>query len=144
MSPVTHFFAGWLLANTTPLRKRDKALVVGAGVAPDLDGLGIIPELLTRNSSHPLLWFSEYHHSLHTLTFALAVSLAAWLISAGENFSLGPKIQGRPPWSRPWTAASLAFLSFHVHLLCDLAGSRVPTVITGPSHISNRFPTRCS
>jgi len=35
---------------------------------PDLDGLGIIPELLTRNSSHPLLWFSLYHHSLPLLS----------------------------------------------------------------------------
>lgn len=132
MSPVTHFFAGWLLASTTPLSRRDKSLVVAAGVAPDLDGLGIVPELLTRNSSHPLLWFSEYHHSLHTLAFALAVSLAAGLISAGANFTLGPNIQGRPLWSRPWTTALLAFLSFHLHLLCDLAGSRGPDGYSWP------------
>jgi len=63
MSPVTHFFAGWLLASVSPagrlttLTRREKALVVAAAVAPDLDGLGIVPELLTRNTSHPLLWF---------------------------------------------------------------------------------------
>jgi inner membrane protein len=77
MSPVTHFFAGWLLASVSPagrptaLTRREKALVVAAAVAPDIDGLGIIPELLTRNTSHPLQWFSEYHQSLHTLAFAL-------------------------------------------------------------------------
>ena len=64
MSPVTHFFAGWLLASVSPtgrpttLTRREKALVVAASVAPDIDGIGIIPELLTRNTSHPLLWFS--------------------------------------------------------------------------------------
>ena len=79
MSPVTHFFAGWLLASVSPtgrpttLTRREKALVVAAAVAPDIDGLGIVPELLTRNTSHPLLWFSEYHHSLHTLAFALGL-----------------------------------------------------------------------
>jgi len=126
MSPVTHFFAGWLLAAATPLRRREKAVVVAAGVAPDLDGLGIIPELLTRNSSHPLLWFSEYHHSLHTLAFALAVSLAVWALSARSYSAGGPGAQDRDLQSRPWITAMLAFLSFHLHLLCDLAGSRGP------------------
>src|SRR5207342_564565 len=86
MSPVTHFFAGWILASAFPagrptsLTRREKTLVVAAAVAPDLDGAGLLPELLTRNSSHPLLWFSQYHHSLHTLAFALVCTLAAYLI----------------------------------------------------------------
>src|ERR1043166_104825 len=102
MSPVTHFFAGWLLASVSPtgrpttLTRREKALVVAAAVAPDIDGLGIIPELLTRNTSHPLLWFSEYHHSLHTLAFALLFTLAGYLIAGPlANFTFGPSIQGR-------------------------------------------------
>jgi hypothetical protein len=126
MSPITHFFAGWLVAGATSLRRREKALVVAAGMAPDLDGLGILPETLTRHSSHPLLWFSEHHHSLHTLTFALGVTVIAWLLSASGNFTLGPKIQGRPVETRPWTTALLCFLSFHLHLLGDLVGSRSP------------------
>jgi inner membrane protein len=87
MSPVTHFFAGWLLASVSPtgrpttLTRREKALVVAAAVAPDIDGIGIVPELLTRNTSHPLLWFSQYHHSLHTLAFALACTLAAYIVA---------------------------------------------------------------
>src|SRR6476646_9479948 len=95
MSPVTHFFTGWLLASVSPtgrptaLTRREKALVVAAAVAPDIDGLGIIPELLTRNTSHPLLWFSQYHHSLHTLAFALVCTLAAYVIA-------GPLANGRP------------------------------------------------
>jgi len=48
MSPVTHFLAGWVLAGATSLSRRDKALVVAAAIAPDVDGLGAIPELLTR------------------------------------------------------------------------------------------------
>jgi len=133
MSPVTHFFAGWLLASVSPtgrpttLTRREKALVVAAAVAPDIDGLGIVPELLTRNTSHPLLWFSQYHHSLHTLAFALVCALAAYIL-AGQlaNFTFGPSIQGRPLPTHPWLTALLVFISFHLHLLCDLIGARGP------------------
>lgn len=126
MSPVTHFLAGWVVAGATSLRRREKAAIVAAAVVPDLDGLGAIPELLTRNSAHPLLWFSQYHHALHTLVFALVVTLAAFLLSVSMNSTFGPNIQGHFIASRPWTTALLAFVSFHLHLLCDLAGSRGP------------------
>ena len=133
MSPVTHLFAGWLLAAVSPtghpttLTRREKALVVAAAVAPDIDGLGIVPELLTRNTSHPLLWFSQYHHSLHTLAFALVCTLAAYLIAGPlAAFSLGPSIKGRPVPSHPGLTALLVFISFHLHLLCDLIGARGP------------------
>jgi inner membrane protein len=109
MSPVTHFFTGWVFANCFNLGHRDRALVTLACVAPDLDGLGIIPELLTRNSAHPLLWFSLYHHSLHNLMFALVIAAVA--------FALGVKKR---------KTGLLAFLSFHIHLFEDVLGSRGP------------------
>ncbi len=133
MSPVTHFFAGWLvaasadLAGPSPLTRREKALIVAAAVAPDLDGLGIIPELLTRHSSHPLLWFSQYHHSLHTLAFALVCTLLAFVLTRPwHGFAFGPAIRGRELPASPWLTAALVFLSFHLHLFCDLIGARGP------------------
>jgi len=133
MSPVTHFFAGWMLASVFPagspttLTRREKALVVAAAVAPDLDGIGIVPELLTRNTSHPLLWFSQYHHSLHTLVFALVCTVTAYIIAGPlTNFTFGPSIKGRPLPSNPRLTAFLVFVSFHLHLLCDLIGARGP------------------
>jgi hypothetical protein len=109
MNPITHFLSGWALANTAPLERRDRAIVTLACVIPDIDGAGIIPEFLTRNSSHPLTWGSEYHHCLHTLPFAVFVSAAA--------FALAKR--------RPLTAV-LALLSFHLHLFEDILGSRGP------------------
>jgi inner membrane protein len=109
MSPVTHFFTGWVFANCFDLGKRDRALVTLACVAPDIDGLGIIPELLTRNSAHALLWFSLYHHSLHHLAFALVIAMVAFALGAEK-----------------WKTAFLALLSFHLHLFEDLLGSRGP------------------
>jgi len=109
MSPVTHFLFGWMVANSTPLSRRDRGLVAVAGVIPDADGLGVIPEILTRGSAHPLPWFTLYHHTLHNLTFAVLVALLAAAIA-----------------QRRWKTAALVFLSFHLHLLCDLAGARGP------------------
>jgi inner membrane protein len=109
MSPVTHFFTGWVFANCVKLNRRDRAIVTLACVAPDLDGLGIVPELLTRNSTHPLLWFTLYHHSLHTLSFALACSILAFILA-----------------TQRWKTALLALLSFHIHLFEDILGSRGP------------------
>ena len=98
-----------MVANLAKLDRKDRAIVTLACVAPDIDGLGIIPELLTRNSSHPLMWFTLYHHSLHTLAFALVVAVVSFVLA-----------------SQRWKAAELALLSFHLHLLEDLAGSRGP------------------
>lgn len=133
MSPVTHFFAGWLVAAAADvvrpgsLTRRDKALIVAAAVAPDLDGLGIVPEILTRHSSHPLLWFSQYHHTLHNLAFALVCAAVAFLIAGPlRGFAFGPAIRGRQLPSHPWLTSLLVLLSFHLHLLCDLLGSRGP------------------
>lgn len=111
MSPVTHFLLGWVAANASSATSRkERALITLAGVAPDVDGLGIIADLLTRNSEHPLDWFSQYHHVLgHNLGFGL-------LLTAFAVFMAERKLQ----------TAALVFCSFHLHLLCDLVGSRSP------------------
>jgi len=117
MSPVTHFLVGWLVANIPSaggpraIGRRERAAIALAGVAPDLDGLGAIPEVLTKHSSHPLLWFTEYHHVLgHNLMFALVVAGVCYAVARRQR----------------WLTALLAFVSFHLHLLGDLVGARGP------------------
>jgi inner membrane protein len=112
MSQVTHFLTGWVFANCARLDRRDRALVTLACVASDVDGLGIVLQLLTRNSLHPLLWFF-YHHSLHSLVFALVI--------AGVSVMLA---------HQRWKTGLLAFVSFHLHLVEALAG---------PTDTSGRF-----
>jgi inner membrane protein len=111
MSPVTHFLTGWVFANCFKLQRKERAIVALACVAPDVDGLGILPELLTRNSAHPLMWFSLYHHSLHNLAFALVVAGVAFALAAQKC---------------RWKTGFLALLSFHLHLFEDVLGSRGP------------------
>src|SRR3954451_18839451 len=111
MSPITHLFIGWAVANTAPsLEKRDRALITWASVVPDLDGLGIVAERLTQNSARPLNWWSDYHHILgHNLGFAILVSVTAAIFAK-------QKIK----------ATLLVTISFHLHLLADLIGARGP------------------
>jgi hypothetical protein len=111
MSPITHFFMGWVVANAAPsLNRRERAIVTLASVVPDADGLGIAVEKLTQNSAHPLNWWSEYHHVLgHNLGFALVVTVVA-AIFANQKLK----------------TSLLVFLSFHLHLLADLVGARGP------------------
>ena len=111
MSPITHFLVSWALVGASGLKRRERAAVALAGVAPDLDGIGIVPEILTRESSHPLPWFSEYHHVLgHNIGFAIAVTIAGFLFARAQR----------------WKTAALVFLSFHLHLLGDIVGARGP------------------
>jgi inner membrane protein len=112
VSPITHFLAGWILANGAGEQRRDRALVAIAGVMPDADGLGIVAELLTRNTAHPLNWWSEYHHVLgHNLGFALLTTAAALALATKTN---------------RWRTAMLVLVSFNLHLVCDLVGARGP------------------
>jgi len=111
MSPITHFFMGWAVANSAPsLSKRERAMVTWASVVPDLDGLGIIADRLTRNSSHPLNWWGNYHHTLgHNLGFAIVVAAIAGIFATQRLKTM-----------------LLVLLSFHLHLLADLVGARGP------------------
>lgn len=111
MSPVTHFLVGWMVANVPRgIGRRERAAIALAGVAPDIDGLGAIVEVATRHSAHPLTWFSDYHHILHNLLFALVVAAVALAVARRQR----------------WLTAALALLSFHLHLLGDIVGARGP------------------
>ena len=110
MNPITHFLTGWLVANTVPLNRRERAVVTLASVAPDIDGIGIVAEVLTRESENSLTWWSDYHHVLgHNLAFGLMLAVGSFLLA-----------------TKRWKTAVLACLSFHLHLLCDLTGGRGP------------------
>ena len=111
MSPVTHYLVSWLAANSsTRLDRRERITITAAGIISDLDGIGIIAEYLTSQSGHPLLWWSEYHHVLgHNLVFGIIFSLIAAFWATQRLLTFG-----------------LACLSFHLHLLGDLMGSRGP------------------
>ena len=110
MSPITHFLAGWTIANSADLNPKERAAVTVAGIIPDIDAAGIIVEKLTLGSDQPLLWWTKYHHILsHNVGFGLFISAVVFVIA-----------------KKKWTATGLAVLSFHLHLLGDVIGARGP------------------
>jgi inner membrane protein len=111
MSPLTHLLASWIVAAKTTDNPRDRTLVTLAGVAPDVDGLGLFVDMATgRFATEKLYYYPEYHHWLtHGLPAALAFSI---MFAAFAR--------------RRWRVFFLSLLTFHLHLLCDLLGSRGP------------------
>lgn len=111
MSPVTHLFIGWLTANTAQVNRRERIIITLAGIAPDMDGLVIVGDFLAKKNTEQLELWSTYHHVLgHNMGFAILVLLTAYLLARGRKI----------------ITAFLAGISFHLHLLGDLIGSRGP------------------
>jgi hypothetical protein len=108
---VEHFFIGWCIAIGAPsLDRRERGLITAAAVIPDLDGLGAIVEIPTRNTNHPLLWWTDYHHVLaHNVGFAIIVTVVVFALA-----------------KQRWLTASLAAIAFHSHIAGDIIGARGP------------------
>jgi membrane-bound metal-dependent hydrolase YbcI (DUF457 family) len=106
---VTHFLAGWALAESTPLKPRDRAWVTWASVAPDLDGAGLFVDWGNKLLGRPeTAYYETWHHALgHSGVAALLVAACAFA------------------WSIDRVKTTLLVLvSFHLHLLMDILGSR--------------------
>jgi hypothetical protein len=109
MSPITHFMVGWVGLERFHASNRDKALVVCAGLAPDVDGLGIVVDFATRTLGLPETDYYQSFHRMYGHGLPAAVLLSALVGMCGVN-----KIR----------VALCTFISIHLHLLCDLLGSR--------------------
>ena len=114
MSPVVHLIGSWLVASATTNNSRDRKLVTLAGVLPDADGFGIIPDVIGSwysDKECTFYYYQHYHHLLlHGWPGAIAISVLLTFF-------------GR----QRWRVLLLCLLTFHLHLLCDLVGSRGPS-----------------
>ena len=134
MNPITHFLTGWLVAESAPLRPRERAAVTIAAVIPDIDGLGYVPEWLTMDGPNRLRWYTDYHHELtHNLMFGVIVSASCFFISRyAQNSDLNKEYPqalveekvAASPRARPLLTAALAFLSVNSHFIGDVLGGR--------------------
>jgi LexA-binding, inner membrane-associated putative hydrolase len=113
MSPETHLFASWIIAAKTTRNLRDSRLVTLAGILPDADGLGLIVDMFTNwRGGWQSSLYAQYHHFLLHGAFGAIVIAGTLAFFARDR----------------WRVLLLALLTFHVHLLCDLLGSRGPSV----------------
>lgn len=111
MNLLTHLLASWSLAEVSGLEERDRAIVSWAGLAPDLDGLGAVVDSAARLLGYgdPAL-YGRYHHVLLHGLFGALLLPAIGLAFARRRFA----------------AFLWAFAAVHLHLACDLVGSRGP------------------
>src|SRR5262245_6174356 len=119
MSPAVHAELAWLCAQGLPA-PRQRLLVALAGVAPDLDGLGLFLYPWDGGAA-----YGSWHH-------LVAHNLFAALLTAGLCSLAG------------WRTGLLAFAAFHLHLGCDLLGSGAAWPIAYLWPVSERwtFPPR--
>lgn len=100
----------WLSSNLIKGNVRERTIITLSGIAPDIDGLGLIIDPVMKLLSHTTNYWGQFHHSLHTLVFALVVTAASFFIAKVNKFKV----------------ACLSLAVFHLHLLCDIIGSRGP------------------
>jgi hypothetical protein len=115
MSPFAHLIGSWLVASATTNNPRDRKLVTLAGVFPDADGLGVVADVVgsfISGKEYTFTLYQQYHHILlHGWPGAICVSLLLTFFARQR-----------------WRVLLLCLLTFHLHLLCDLLGSRGPTI----------------
>lgn len=110
MSPVTHFLIGWSVATSCNITRKERAFVAIAGIAPDIDGAGLILDFLGSHQEQSLELWSRYHHILgHNIGFGLFLAIVAFAMS-----------------TKRWLVSFLVMISFHLHLIGDLLGSKGP------------------
>jgi inner membrane protein len=111
MNPLTHLLASWIVAAKTTDNLRDRRLVTLAGVVPDLDGLGIVIDYANGAYTNGHFYYYQSYHHFWTHGLPAAVVCAILMAALAR---------------RRWRVLGLAFLTFHLHLLCDFFGSRGP------------------
>jgi hypothetical protein len=95
---LTHIGLSWIVANLLPGSRKDRWLIVLAGVVPDLDGVGILWSQTAYNATHRVMG--------HCLMFGLLLIAIAVLRA-----------------DAPWKTAALTAISFHLHLVLDVVGT---------------------
>lgn len=109
MNPVTHLLAGWMIADECKLETRDRAFVAWACVIPDLDGIGYVIDFANKILGRTETTYYEFfHHNWgHGLPAAILTTVIVYCFAIVKR-----------------KTALLALMTFHLHLLMDLAGSR--------------------
>ena len=107
MYPGTHLLVSWTGAVNFLQGRRERAVVALTGIAPDLDGLGLIIDEFTGTTGY----FIEYHHKLgHSIVSAFLFALLASFFAKSQKITV-------------WL---VSFAVVHLHIFCDLIGAKGP------------------
>lgn len=107
MAPGTHLLFSWLSTVEILKDRRERAIVSLSGVAPDLDGLGVIVDKLTGTTDY---YFRFHHHIGHSIFSAFLIAMVAAALAKSQRV----------------TVALMAFVLVNIHILFDVIGSKGP------------------
>ena len=85
-------------------------LIALSGIAPDLDGVGLLIDPVARQFGQFTNYWGLLHHQLHNIGFCVLLTIVGFVMAKVEKLKV----------------AVFVFAIFHLYLLCDLIGSRGP------------------
>lgn len=107
MSPGSHLLFSLISTIEILKDRRERSIVALSGVAPDLDGLGIVADKFTGTTD----FYFKYHHLLgHSILSAFVIAITAFLIAKSQKIAV----------------FSLASVMVYIHILFDVIGSKGP------------------
>lgn len=105
MTPGAHLVLSWLSSVNVVSNSRERRIVTYVGLSPDLDGLGLIVDKLTGETTY----YESYHHYIgHCGVAGLAFALMAMHFAKVEKLRV----------------FAISLFVFHLHILCDIVGSK--------------------
>lgn len=112
MNPETHLLASWVIGAKATHNPLDCRIVALAGILPDADGLGLVLDgLVALVGWKKTLFYEHYHHFLLHGIFGAVLITALLLPFARQKVRV----------------ALLCMVVIHLHIVCDLLGSRGPS-----------------
>jgi len=110
MSPGQHFIISWVVANGAKLDRKSRICITLSGLLPDVDGIGYLVDKIGIRFGQYTSYYEDYHHMYgHNL-------LSGIVLATTFTYICDKRI----------SVFFLSLLAFHLHLLCDLAGSMGP------------------
>lgn len=107
MAPGSHLVFSWLVAVNVLRDRRERSIVALVGVAPDIDGMGVIIDKISGSTNY----YAQYHHVVgHGIFSAILFAAIAALLAKVQKL----------------TVFCLSFFVMHLHILCDIVGSKGP------------------
>ncbi|WP_211270612.1 metal-dependent hydrolase, partial [Pseudoalteromonas luteoviolacea] len=105
MSPGALVLFSWLASAELIKHRRERILVTLSGALPDLDGIGLIVDVITNKTN----FYLTYHHYLGHSIFA-CLTFATFLTALAKR--------------QKQRVFLLCLIVFHFHILLDVIGSK--------------------
>lgn len=100
----------WVGARSIFEKRENRIAVSVSGIAPDVDGIGLLIDVGLRVFNVQTHYWGAWHHKLHALPFCIVICCLVTVFVKAQRV----------------LTFVIAFILFNVHVFCDLIGSKGP------------------